>query len=132
MRLGRRRAREGMILLNVLVIVAIAAAAVAVMIAAQDIEVQRTIRLRDASQAQAYSRAGELSAVVALRRDGVSAPTLDAYSEPCAAIAQRPIAIPNGRFAPVRDIATITVTFDFDDSYDLGFIITDIQVERAE
>ena len=40
--------------------------------------------------------------------------------------------LPNGRFAPVRDIATITVTFDFDDSYDLGFIITDIQVERAE
>ena len=40
--------------------------------------------------------------------------------------------LPNGRLAPVRDIATITVTFDFDDSYDLGFIITDIQVERAE
>ena len=39
--------------------------------------------------------------------------------------------LPNGRFAPVRDIATITVTFDFDDAYDLGFIITDIQVERA-
>ena len=40
--------------------------------------------------------------------------------------------LPNGRFAPVRDIATITVTFDFDDSYDLGFIITNIQVERAQ
>ena len=40
--------------------------------------------------------------------------------------------LPNGQFAPVRDIATITVTFDFDDSYDLGFIITDIQVERAQ
>ena len=38
----------------------------------------------------------------------------------------------NGRLAPVRDIATITVTFDFDDSYDLGFIITDIQVEREQ
>lgn len=99
MRRPLSQAREGMILLNVLVIVAIAAAAVAVMIAAQDIEVQRTIRLRDASQAQAYGRAGELSAVVALRRDGVSAPTLDAYSEPWAAIAQRPISIPNGRFA---------------------------------
>ena len=40
--------------------------------------------------------------------------------------------LPNGRFAPVRDIATITVTFDFDDAYDLGFIITNIQVERAQ
>ncbi len=39
--------------------------------------------------------------------------------------------LPDGRFAPVRDIVTITVTFDFNDSYDLGFIITDIQVERA-
>ena len=38
----------------------------------------------------------------------------------------------NGRLAPVRDIATITVTFDFDESYDLGFIITDIQVVRAQ
>ena len=40
--------------------------------------------------------------------------------------------LPDGRFAPVRDIVTITVTFDFNDSYDLGFIITDIQVERAQ
>ena len=40
--------------------------------------------------------------------------------------------LPNGRLAPVRDIATITVTFDFDESYDLGFIITDIQVVRAQ
>jgi len=39
--------------------------------------------------------------------------------------------LPNGRPAPVKNITTITVTFDFDDSYDLGFIITDIQVERA-
>lgn len=94
-----RRDRRGMILLNVLLMVAIAAAAVTVMVASQDIEVQRTVRIRDAAQAQAYGRAGELSAIVALRRDGLTAPTVDAYSEPWAAIAQRPIAVPGGRFA---------------------------------
>lgn len=91
--------RAGMILLNVLILVAIAAAAVTVMIASEDIEVQRTIRLNDAGQAQALARAGELSAVVALRRDGLTAPDHDAYNEPWAAIAQQSIAVPRGRFA---------------------------------
>ena len=91
--------RQGMILLNVLIIVAISAAAVTVMLVAQDIGVRRTIRLHDAAQAQAYSRAGELSAVVALRRDAVTAPETDSVSEPWAAIGQTPIQIPNGRFA---------------------------------
>ena len=96
---GRRFDREGMILLNVLVIVAIAAATVAVMIASEDIQVQRAIRLHDAAQAQAYARAGELSAVTALRRDGLTAPDVDAYGEPWGAIGQQTIAIPGGRFA---------------------------------
>lgn len=91
--------REGMILLNVLIVVAIAAAAVTVMIVAQDIEVRRSIRLHDAAQAQAYGRAGELSAVVALRRDALVAPTVDTLSEPWAQIGQQPISIPGGAFA---------------------------------
>ena len=99
MTVGRRCDREGMILLNVLVIVAIAAATVAVMIASEDIQVQRAIRLHDAAQAQAYARAGELSAVTALRRDGLTAPDVDAYGEPWGAIGQQAIAIPGGRFA---------------------------------
>ena len=88
-----------MILLNVLILVAIAAAAVTVMIASEDIQVRRTIRLKDAAQAQALSRAGELSAVVALRRDALQAPQADAYDEPWAGIAQKPIAVPQGHFA---------------------------------
>lgn len=88
-----------MILLNVLILVAIAAAAVTVMIASEDIEVRRTIRLKDAAQAQALSRAGELSAVVALRRDALQAPLGDGYDEPWAAIGQKSIAVPQGRFA---------------------------------
>jgi len=99
MRPERRLDREGMILLNVLVIVAIAAATVAVMIASEDIQVQRSIRLHDAAQAQAYARAGELSAVTALRRDGLTAPESDAYAESWGAIGQQAIAIPGGKFA---------------------------------
>ncbi|HZV84559.1 MAG TPA: hypothetical protein VFF48_06185 [Brevundimonas sp.] len=93
------RERQGMILLNVLVVVAIAAAAVTVMIVAQDIEVRRSIRLHDAAQAQAYGRAGELSAVVALRRDGLTTPLVDTMAEPWAQIGQRTITIPRGTFA---------------------------------
>jgi general secretion pathway protein K len=88
-----------MILLNVLIVVAIAAAAVTVMIVAQDIEVRRAIRLHDAAQAQAYGRAGELSAIVALRRDALTAPDRDTLGEPWAQIGQQAIAIPGGEFA---------------------------------
>lgn len=88
-----------MILLNVLIVVAIAAAAVTVMIVAQDIEVRRSIRLHDAAQAQAYGRAGELSAIVALRRDALTAPEIDTAAEPWARIGQQAIAIPGGVFA---------------------------------
>ncbi|WP_372707482.1 general secretion pathway protein GspK [Brevundimonas sp.] len=96
---ARRGRREGMILLNVLIVVAICAAAVTVMIVAQDIEVQRSTRLHQASQAQVYGRAGELSAVVALRRDGLTSPEIDGLTEPWAQIGQRTIAIPGGEFA---------------------------------
>lgn len=96
---SRRDDRRGMILLNVLIVVAIAAAAVTVMIVAQDMQVRRSIRLHDAAQAQAYGRAGELSAVVALRRDGLTAPTLDTLDEPWAKIGQQTISIPGGEFA---------------------------------
>ena len=95
----RRTERKGMILLNVLIVVAIAAAAVTVMIVAQDIEVQRSTRLHDAAQAQAYSRAGELSAIVALRRDALTAPAVDTMNEPWAKIGQRTLDIPGGSFA---------------------------------
>ena len=65
----RRPDREGMILLNVLLILAVASVAVLVMVTSQDIEVQRSTRRRDAAQAGAYARAGELSAITGLRRD---------------------------------------------------------------
>lgn len=94
-----RAAREGMILLNVLLVLAVASLAVLIMVASQDLEVQRSTRLRDAAQASAYARAGELSAVTVLRRDGLTAAGTDNLSEPWAALNQQDIAVPGGRFA---------------------------------
>lgn len=91
--------REGMILLNVLLILAVAALAVTVMLVAQDVEVQRATRLREAAQANAYARAGEASALTALRRDALVAPATDHLREPWAATGQAEIAVPGGRFA---------------------------------
>ena len=94
-----RRDREGMILLNVLLVMAVASVAVLVMIVAQDIQVQRGTRLRDAAQASAYARAGELSAVTVLRRDALTAAASDNLTEPWAQIGQEAIAVPGGRFS---------------------------------
>ena len=91
--------REGMILLNVLLVLAVASVAVLIMVSTQDIEVQRSTRLRDAAQASAYARAGELSAVTTLRRDALVAAGTDNLSEPWAQLGQQDIAVPGGRFA---------------------------------
>jgi general secretion pathway protein K len=91
--------REGMILLNVLLVLAVASVAVLIMVSTQDIEVQRSTRLRDAAQASAYARAGELSAVTTLRRDALVAAGTDNRSEPWAQLGQQDIAVPGGRFA---------------------------------
>lgn len=99
MRRPGRRDREGMILLNVLLVLAVASVAVLVMVVAQDIQVQRGTRLRDAAQAGAYARAGELSAVTVLRRDALVAAGTDNLSEPWAAIGQQAIDVPGGRFS---------------------------------
>lgn len=99
MKARRWTRRDGMILLNVLLVLAVASVAVLIMVAGQDIEVQRSTRLRDAAQASAYARAGELSAITVLRRDGVVAAGTDNLSEPWANLGQEDVALPNGRFA---------------------------------
>ena len=91
--------REGMILLNVLLVLAMASVAVLIMVSTQDIEVQRSTRLRDAAQANAYARAGELSAVTTLRRDALVAAGTDNLSEPWAQLGQQDISVPGGRFS---------------------------------
>ncbi len=90
---------SGVVLLNVLLIVAVASAVVVVMTAAQDVGVQRALRLREAAQAGAIARAGELSAVVALRRDKAAAPQSDHLREAWAGVGQVETAIQGGRFS---------------------------------
>ena len=91
--------REGMILLNVLLVLAVASVAVLIMVSTQDIEVQRSTRLRDAAQANASARAGELSAITTLRRDALVAAGTDNLAEPWAQLGQQDISVPGGRFA---------------------------------
>ncbi|WP_426051804.1 general secretion pathway protein GspK [Brevundimonas sp. SL161] len=88
-----------MILLNVLLVLAVASVAVLIMVSTQDIEVQRSTRLRDAAQASAYARAGELSAITTLRRDALVAAGTDNLAELWAQLGQQDIAVPGGRFA---------------------------------
>ncbi len=88
-----------MILLNVLLVLAVASVAVLIMVSTQDIEVQRSTRLRDAAQANAYARAGELSAVTTLRRDALVAAGTDNLAEEWAQLGQQDITVPGGRFA---------------------------------
>ena len=89
---------RGMILVNVLLFVAIASAVVALMLSSQDIAGERSAMLADAARAEAIARGGELSAIVALRRDAIAAPTSDYVGEPWGAVSQRDIAIAGGRF----------------------------------
>ncbi len=88
-----------MILINVLAIVAVAVAAVILMLGTEDPALDRAIRLREAAQALAVARGGELSAIAALRRDMIAAPDTDNRNEAWAKVAQAPTAIEGGTFA---------------------------------
>lgn len=97
---GRRPppGEEGVILVNVLLFVAIAASIVMLMIAAEDGALARAARSREAARALAVAHGGELSAITALRRDGVVARDNDNAREPWAALATRNAAIDGGVF----------------------------------
>ena len=91
--------QAGMILINVLVIVMLATAVLALMIAGDDSDIERSIRLREASDAMAVARGAELSAIAALRRDMAEGANMDAPSEKWGSIADSNAAIEGGRFS---------------------------------
>lgn len=95
----RRAGEDGVILLNVLFVCALAAAVVLLMIGSQGVSLDRSIRLEEAAQAAAWARAGETSAVVALRRDAREAPEADGYQEAWSAVEDADVAIDGGRFS---------------------------------
>lgn len=96
--MSRGRDEEGMILVNVLMFVAIAAGLVLVMINREELALDRGLRTREAARALAIVRGGELSALVALRRDGEQAPEVDHVGEPWAKLSENGAPIEGGSF----------------------------------
>ncbi|MDP5281246.1 type II secretion system protein GspK [Sphingomonas sp. DG1-23] len=89
---------EGMILVNVLMFVAIAAGLVLLMINREELALDRGLRTREAARALAIVRGGELSALVALRRDAEQSPEVDHLGEPWAKLSESGAAIDGGSF----------------------------------
>ncbi|ATE63541.1 general secretion pathway protein GspK [Rhizorhabdus dicambivorans] len=89
---------EGMILVNVLLFVAIASGVLLLMITSEDSALERASRMREAARAMAIARGGEVSAVVALRRDAVVAPDSDSRAEPWGALSESGAPIEGGSF----------------------------------
>lgn len=87
-----------MILVNVLMFVAIASGLVLLLINREELALDRGIRMREASRALAVARGGELSAIVALRRDAQVAGAIDHGREPWAALAESGAPIEGGSF----------------------------------
>lgn len=96
--MSRGRDEEGMILVNVLMFVAIAAGLVLLMISREELALDRGLRTREAARALAIVRGGELSALVALRRDGEQAPEVDHVGEPWAKLSENGAPIEGGSF----------------------------------
>ena len=95
----KRRADEaGLILVNVLMFVAIASGLVLLMISREEIALDRGLRTREASRALAVVRGGELSALVALRRDAQLSPEVDHVGEPWAKLSEAGAPIEGGTF----------------------------------
>jgi general secretion pathway protein K len=93
------RSRDGgIVLINVLVLLALAASVVAMMMSLGDLSIARSQRLSEAGQALALVRAGEQSAIVALRRDMVEAPEVDHRAEAWETVGQRGVGIAGGTF----------------------------------
>ena len=93
-----RQDDRGMILVNVLMFVAIAAGVVLLLIDREELALDRSLRVREAARAAAVVRGGEVSALVALRRDARTAPDTDNRGEPWAALAENDAPIAGGRF----------------------------------
>jgi general secretion pathway protein K len=94
----RGEGETGMILVNVLMFVAIASGLVLLMINREELALDRGLRTREAARALAIVRGGELSAIVALRRDAETAPEADHAREPWAKLSENEAEIDGGSF----------------------------------
>lgn len=94
----RRDSEAGMILVNVLMFVAIASGLVLLMINREELALDRGLRTREAARALAVVRGGEVSALVALRRDAEIAADSDHAGEPWGRLSERAAPIDGGSF----------------------------------
>ena len=88
----------GVVLVNVLVLLGLAASVVYAMLALADLSIARSRRFAEAGRALALVRAGEQSAIAALRRDMIEAPAIDHPGEAWTAVAQAGVDIGGGAF----------------------------------
>lgn len=89
---------QGMILVNVLLFVAIASGLVLLLITREELALDQSVRMREAARAMAAVEGGELSAIVALRRDQKDAPDVDYAAEGWGAVAEAATPIEGGTF----------------------------------
>lgn len=94
----RRGGEDGVVLINVLVLLSLAATVLYLMLSVSDLSIARSQRFSEAGQALVLARAGEASAVVALRRDMIAAPEIDHAAEPWGQIAQSVVEVAGGSF----------------------------------
>ncbi|MDF1727666.1 MAG: type II secretion system protein GspK [Sulfitobacter sp.] len=95
-----RDSREGVVLVNVLVILAIAGGLLVLLISGQDRAFDRVARGADAAIAEQIALGAEASVVDALRRDLDEAPETDHFNEPWAlSVLQEETELPTGRFS---------------------------------
>lgn len=87
-----------MILVNVLAMIAVAAAIVMAMLGSETPALDRATAFREADQALAVARGGELTAVAALRRDLRDGPDSDDRTEAWTRVAQAATPIAGGTF----------------------------------
>lgn len=100
----KRDRDAGVVLINVLVILSTASIVVFLMLTSQEISLRRAQSMAAATAADALARGAEASAVTALRRDMVTAPDTDNYTEAWAQVAQQEAGLLTGRFSvAIRD-----------------------------
>jgi general secretion pathway protein K len=102
---------DGVVLINVLVLLVLAASVVTMMLSLADRSIARSQRFGEAGQALALIRAGEQSAIAALRRDMIEAPEVDHRGEAWGTVGQRGVGIAGGTFA--LEIADAQGRFNF-------------------
>jgi general secretion pathway protein K len=94
-----RKPDSGVILINVLVVLALGAAIIVLMFVSQEGSLTRSQRAFAQAQGQAIASGAELTAVLALQRDMITAPDTDHFTEEWAQVQQERVNLATGEFS---------------------------------